>query len=66
MINKKITKKYKTVAQLIAHNYSEIIGIEGVDDKYYLHLRNSIYDFINPMSTYKEAKMINGALCIKL
>lgn len=61
---KKITKQYATVSQLIANNYTEIIGICTDNKRYYFHERRVIYDYINPMSPYKDARIINGALCI--
>lgn len=60
----KVTKEYNTVAQLIAHNYSEYIGICTDNKTYYTHKRNEIYSFINPMSKYKDARYIDDILCI--
>lgn len=63
---KKITQKYATVSKLIAANKTKTIGVCTDGKYYYIHSREKIYDYINPMSPYKEACFINNILCITL
>ncbi len=61
---RQVTKQYKTVAQLVAHEYTEYVGICTDGKRYYVHHHNSVFDYVNPTSTYSDAKYINGVLCI--
>lgn len=61
---KKVEKRYDTVSQLIAHEFSEYIGICTDNKMYYIHPHNTIFDYVNPMSTYTDARYINNVLCI--
>lgn len=63
---RQIKKKYNTIAQLITHEYSEYIGLCDDNKMYYVHPRNAIYDYVNPMSTYVSALYIDNVLCIML
>ena len=63
-MRKTIKTKYKTVSQLIAHESTQHIAICSDGKNFYVHERNTIYDFINPMSSYKNAFMIDSILCI--
>jgi hypothetical protein len=63
---KEITKKYNTVSQLIAHEGNDNIAICNDGKNFYVHERNQIYDFVNPMSPYKRAFITDGILCIVL
>lgn len=60
----KIEKKYNTISKLIAHNYSEYIGICTDNKNYFIHKRNDIYSYVNPMSKYTDARYIDDILCI--
>ena len=64
---KLIDKKYDTISKLIAEQRSERIGLcQPGDDVFYIHNRNEIYDFVNPLSSYKYAVYQNNVLCIVL
>lgn len=63
---KKITQKYATISKLIAANRTKTIGICTDGKYYYIHSREKIYDYVNPMSPYKEAHFVNDILCIML
>lgn len=64
MRRKEISNKYLTVAKLIAAHQTKIIGLCTDNKNYYMHKREEIYDFINPMSSYKEACYLDDMLCI--
>lgn len=66
MIRKDITQKYATISKLIASHKTEYIGICNDNKTYYIHKRNEIYDFVNPMSSYVSARIVDGVLCILL
>lgn len=61
-----IEKKYNTVSQLVAHEYAEYIGVCTDNKMYYIHPRNEIYDYVDPMSSYVSARYINDTLCIMM
>lgn len=58
--------KYKTVSSLIAHNKTDYIGICTDNKFYYTHKYEEIYDYVNPMSPFEDAVILNDILYIKI
>lgn len=64
---KLINKKYDSISKLLAEERCDKIGIcSPGDNVFYIHNRNEIYDFVNPLSSYKYAVYQNSVLCIVL
>lgn len=59
-----IKKHYDTISKLIAQYGTERIGVCTDNKAYYIHKRNEIYGYVNPMGKYREARIREGVLLI--